>query len=68
LWHVILPLIAYAALVIAAMVLPDNSLPALFVIGAVTILLVFSGIHNAWDNVTYLVTEFLPRVNEGKDE
>lgn len=68
LWHVILPLIAYAALVIAAMVLPDNSLPALFVIGAVTVLLVFSGIHNAWDNVTYLVTEFLPRANERKNE
>jgi hypothetical protein len=66
--HVICPLIAYAALVIAAMVLPDNSLPALFIVGAATISLVFIGIHNAWDIVTYLVTEYLPRANEGKDE
>ncbi|MGZ3601673.1 MAG: hypothetical protein ACXWQ5_18735, partial [Ktedonobacterales bacterium] len=63
--------IAYAALVIAAMVLPDNSLPALFIIGAVTISLLFIGIHNAWDTVTYLVTDYLPRANggnQGKDE
>jgi len=66
--HVICPLIAYAALVIAAIVLPDNSLPALFITGAVTVLLVFVGIHNAWDNVTYLVTDYLPRANKGKDE
>jgi hypothetical protein len=66
--HVIFPLTAYAALVIAAMVLPDNSSPALFIIGAVTISLLFIGIHNAWDTVTYLVTEYLPRANEGKEE
>lgn len=68
LWHILLPLIAYAALVIAAMVLPDNSSPALFIIGAVTVLLVFVGIHNAWDNVTYLVTEYLPQANASRDE
>ncbi|MGZ3675231.1 MAG: hypothetical protein ACXVCO_13070 [Ktedonobacterales bacterium] len=69
--HVIFPFIAYAALVIAALVLPDNSLPALFIIGAVTISLLFIGIHNAWDTVTYLVTDYLPRANggnQGKDE
>lgn len=68
LWHVLLPLIAYAALVIAAIMLPGNALPALFIIGAVTVLLVFIGIHNAWDNVTYIVTEYLPRANERNDE
>ena len=55
LWHAILPLIAYAAIVIAALVLADNPLPALFITGGATILLVFIGIHNAWDTVTYLV-------------
>lgn len=55
LWHTIFPLLAYAAIVIAALVLVDNPSPALFIIGGSTILLVFIGIHNAWDTVTYLV-------------
>ena len=29
--------------------------PALFVVGAATLLLLFVGIHNAWDAVTYHV-------------
>ncbi len=55
LWHTIFPLLAYAAIVIAALVLVDNPSPALFITGGATILLVFIGIHNAWDTVTYLV-------------
>ncbi|MGZ3715431.1 MAG: hypothetical protein ACXVA4_08430 [Ktedonobacterales bacterium] len=67
LWHIIFPLVAYAALVIAALVLPDNPLPALFITGAAALLLLFSGIHNAWDTVTYLVTDGIPPENEGRD-
>ncbi|HTK06552.1 MAG TPA: hypothetical protein VL485_05265 [Ktedonobacteraceae bacterium] len=57
LWHTIFPLIAYAALVVAAIVLPTNPLPMLFVVATATVLLLFIGIHNAWDTVTYLVIE-----------
>lgn len=57
LWHTICPLASYAALVIAAIVLPDNPTPALFMIGAATVLLLFVGIHNSWDSVTYFVLE-----------
>jgi hypothetical protein len=53
-WHGVLPLVAYAALVAAAIVLPRRPVPSLFVIGAVAILLLFIGIHNAWDAVTYI--------------
>lgn len=67
LWHTIFPLIAYAALVVAALVLADNSSPALFIIGGATILLLFIGIHNAWDTVTYLVTEVIQPDDERKD-
>jgi len=56
-WHVILPLLAYAALVAAAPAVVRDPLPALFVIGAASVLLLFIGIHNAWDTVTYLVTD-----------
>ncbi len=48
LWYTVFPLVSYTALVVAAIVLPGNPAPALFVTGAVTVLLLFIGIHNAW--------------------
>jgi hypothetical protein len=33
----------------------SHARPALFVVGAATLLLLFVGIHNAWDAVTYHV-------------
>ncbi len=67
LWHVAFPLVSYGALVVAAAVLPGDPTPALFVVGAATVLLLFIGIHNAWDSVTYIVVERLGREGEGKD-
>ena len=67
LWHMVFPLVSYTALVVAAMVLPGNPVPTLFVIGAATVLLVFIGIHNAWDSVTYLVIERAQPENENQD-
>ena len=46
LWHTVFPLVSYIALVAAALVLPRNPAPALFVIAAATVLLLFIGIHN----------------------
>ena len=64
LWYTILPFVAYIALVIAAVMLLGNPASSLFVIGAVTILLLFIGIHNAWDLVTYItITRF-----QGEDQ
>lgn len=54
LWHVTLPLIAYTSLVISAALLPSHADRVLFVIGATAMLLMFIGIHNAWDTVTYI--------------
>ena len=53
--HVVFPFVSYVVLVIAAIMLPSNPAPALFIIGAVTVLFLFIGIHNAWDIVTFLV-------------
>ena len=65
LWYTVLPLVSYAALVVAAIVLPSQPVPALFVIAAVTMLLLFIGIHNAWDVVTYTAFErSLPQDNK----
>jgi hypothetical protein len=67
LWHTVFPLVSYTALVIAAIVLPGNPVPALFVIGAVTVLLLFIGIHNSWDTVTYVVIERSQPENKSQD-
>ncbi|HXE52749.1 MAG TPA: hypothetical protein VN541_07020 [Tepidisphaeraceae bacterium] len=55
LWFVILPFIVYAALVVAAIFLRISTQTALFVIGGAALGLLFIGIHNAWDTVTYVV-------------
>jgi hypothetical protein len=67
LWHTVFPLVSYTALVVAAIVLPGNPVPALFVTGAVTVLLLFVGIHNAWDTVTYLAIELSRPENKSQD-
>lgn len=54
LFHTALPLVAYASILVAAMALSERPTP-LFVIGAATVLLLFVGIHNSWDTVTYVV-------------
>ena len=61
LWHAVFPFIAYAALLVAAVVLPRNPAPALFVVAATSLLLLFTGIHNAWDTVTYIAIDRRPK-------
>jgi hypothetical protein len=53
-WHAILPLAAYFALVIAAIALHWSPSLSLFVIAAAALILLFAGIHNAWDSAVYL--------------
>jgi len=54
LWHVILPLIVYADLLVAAIALQGSPGPALFAIAGGILILLFAGIHNAWDTATYI--------------
>ncbi len=67
LWFVILPLVAYGALVAAAFLFLVDPTPALFIIAAAMILLLSIGIHNAWDTVTYITTERLQPNEKPKD-
>lgn len=48
-----LPLAAHVTLVVAAFIASPTSL---FAIAAATVALLFTGIHNSWDSVSYLVT------------
>jgi hypothetical protein len=67
LWHTILPFIAYLAIVAAATVVLRDPAQALFVIGGAALLLLFIGIHNSWDTVTYIAID-RPQPSEAKDQ
>jgi hypothetical protein len=60
--HIFLPLLAY--LLLSLMPIPSLTYEreTLFVIGAAVLLLLFAGIHNAWDAVAYQV--FVVRKSE----
>jgi len=68
LWHTVLPLGSYTALLVAALLLPGHPVPALYLIAAATVLLLFIGIHNAWDNVTYIALELAQPQNQRQDQ
>jgi hypothetical protein len=55
LFHLLLPLAAYLMLAGSACAARAHSSQALFGVGAAVLLLLFIGIHNAWDSVTYHV-------------
>ena len=57
LWFAVLPLIAYSFLLISATLLRSYPERVLFLLGAVALTLLFIGIHNAWDTVTYIAVE-----------
>lgn len=59
-WHTALPPVAYATLLVAAITMPDSPEGSLFVIAAASVLLLFIGLHNAWDTVTYVVVQETP--------
>jgi len=53
-WHVALPFAAYATIVIGAFAMHVAPTTALYAPAAAVTLLIFIGIHNAWDVVTFL--------------
>jgi len=58
-WHIALPLAAQATLLAAGLALVRHPNGALYTIAAAALLLLFIGIHNAWDTVTFLVIQRL---------
>ena len=57
LWHVALPIIAYGALIVASALLRSHDELSLFDVAAASLLLLYIGIHAAWDTVTFIATE-----------
>lgn len=55
LFHLVLPLAAYATLAAAAAVISTHLRDGLLVVAGAVLLLLLAGIHNAWDAVSYHV-------------
>jgi len=66
LFHVLLPMAAYVTLAVSAIATRSYLREALFGVAAAALLLLFIGIHNAWDAVTYHVFVRKQGQREGK--
>ena len=53
-WHVRMPVLAYAALVAGAAGLWWRPAPGLVLVGAAALFLLYIGIHNSWDAAIYV--------------
>ncbi len=62
-WNAALPVLAYAGMLGCAWGLLTHPAPSLYVVSAIALLLLFIGIHNAWDVVAWLTTERHARRN-----
>ena len=68
LFHVLLPFAAYGTLATSAYPARAHAYEALFGVAAAALLLLFIGIHNAWDAVTYHVYSREPRRRDGEQD
>ncbi|HEX3927940.1 MAG TPA: hypothetical protein VHW65_08075 [Gemmatimonadales bacterium] len=67
LWHTILPFLAYVTQTIAGITLCLGRAGALYGIATAAMLLLFIGIHNSWDTVTFLALKRTPRGGRGPE-
>jgi hypothetical protein len=64
-WHCALPLIGYVTLFVSSIALDRFHVLALFGVAVFSLLLLFIGIHNAWDTVTYVTVTMNPGTSDG---
>jgi len=57
-WYAVVPVAAYVAILAAALALTSVPTEALFALAGGTIALIFTGIRNAWDVVTFIAVEY----------
>lgn len=56
-WSAVLPVTAYLGLAVSGFMLPALPAASLYVASGAVLLLLFIGIHNAWDVVVWMTTE-----------
>jgi hypothetical protein len=66
-WYLALPLLANILLMVAAFMLVKDPAPALYIVGAAMIVLLLTGVRNAWDMVTFLAVERAHAENKGSE-
>lgn len=67
-WYTAMPLSAYTVLFIGGLLLFWHPETALFVVAAAALILLFNGIHNAWDTVTYIAITHKRRQREKSEK
>jgi hypothetical protein len=67
-FHVGLPFLSYLMLFSAALALLAYTVTALFMVAAMAVILLFVGIHNAWDTVTFIVSEQFDKSHRSTSE
>ena len=67
-FHVALPMLAYIVLAGSAGATLSYPRDALFGVGAATLLLLFIGIHNTWDSVSFMVYVPMNKPQTGEDK
>ena len=60
-WHVVLPMLTYLSLLITVIVMRRAPAGALYGVEACELLLLFIGIHNAWDAAVWIATQVEPK-------
>jgi hypothetical protein len=60
-WHTVLPIISYILLFISGSLIPYDPELALYGVAGSALMLLFIGIHNAWDAAVYLGFQRGPR-------
>jgi hypothetical protein len=56
-WNAVLPSLCYLALLAAGVLAARQPAPALYIIGAAALTLLFIGVHNAWDLAVWITVE-----------
>ena len=67
-WHTVVPTLGYAFVGVAALLLMRYPTTALFLIAAASLALLFDGIHNAWDTVTFVATRQAERLRSASED
>ena len=67
-WYGAVPLASYLALFFTGIVLRSHAETLLFLVAGIALVLLYTGIHNAWDTVTYIIMLQLPSARARQKE
>jgi hypothetical protein len=63
-WHVALPLVAYVSIATCGFLILRGRFGPLYCVGGAALLILYIGIHNAWDTATWMAVHGRDPQNE----